>query len=266
MTCRLHQTNPASRTTSAVHSWNPNWHRVQRSIEIVHIRVRALTTHSHFQHRVDPSNLESVLSARAAMNTPGILRACTTYWVDSQVTCGTPLDVFASVSTDSVGVVGARLMGTVYRKPFDAVFRVISTANKRTARRTIDDLSVNATKIESIESVQCKVRAHCARILGVDAIIGSEALSNLGMDSLAAAEVRSALQSDFGLLLPIHAAFECPTPDSLAEYVFRESKKNRVILEASRDNESTQPPVLVFLFALVALLVSSVFYIARSRS
>ena len=268
MRCRLHQTFAAPRTKCAVCSWIPMSAR-DRSRNLVRARVRALTKYSHFQRHVDPCGLESALSARSAMSAPGILRACARYWVKSEITDDRTLDVCASLSSDGVGCGGAHLTGAVYRKQFDKVFRVIPTLNESAARRLIDHHAANESRIESIESVQCKVRAHCARISGVDAIIGSEALSDLGMDSLAASELRAAVQNDFGLLLPIQAAFECPTPDSLAEYVVRESKRNQDTLQESRESardEKAQPPILVFIFALVALLVSSIFYISRMRS
>jgi hypothetical protein len=71
------------------------------------------------------------------------------------------------------------------------------------------------------------------RITGISSFAGGDALADLGMDSLAAAELRAAIQNEFGIFLPIHAAFECPTADALASYIVREKAKVREAASAA---------------------------------
>ena len=53
--------------------------------------------------------------------------------------------------------------------------------------------------------------------------ISSDALlSEAGLDSLGAVELRSSLATAFGLDLPATLAYDYPTPDALADFIYQQ--------------------------------------------
>jgi acyl carrier protein len=66
------------------------------------------------------------------------------------------------------------------------------------------------------------VRLHTAAVLGhpgADAVDPDVAFQDLGLDSLAAVELRNRLSQATGVTLPATVAFEHPTPSSIARHV-----------------------------------------------
>jgi myxalamid-type polyketide synthase MxaC len=66
------------------------------------------------------------------------------------------------------------------------------------------------------------VRMAVAAVLGwrsATQVGARQRLFDLGLDSLTAVELRRRLERDFGLSLPVTAAFDYPTPEALAGYL-----------------------------------------------
>ncbi len=240
--------------------WMPR--KKQTSISSVLLRVNECRMKAYLEYRINPCCLESALSAQTTSHGPGVLRACKTYRTteDSSSRCfshqGATCDGNFLLNT-------SRIFGAVFKRPFDravgswkttASTKGDSRAPKKPTGRTL-----------SLESIQHKVKSECARIVGSENVSGTELLSEMGMDSLSAAELRAAIQNDFALTLPLAAAFECPTADALAAYVHREISKrservdqrdaDRAGVRAESSSSSTTRLVSAVLFILILILV-----------
>ena len=240
--------------------WMPR--KKQTSISSVLLRVNECRMKAYLEYRINPCCLESALSAQTTSHGPGVLRACKTYRTteDSSSRCfshqGATCDGNFLLNT-------SRIFGAVFKRPFDravgswkttASTKGDSRAPKKPTGRTL-----------SLESIQHKVKSECARIVGSENVSGTELLSEMGMDSLSAAELRAAIQNDFALTLPLAAAFECPTADALAAYVHREISKrservdqrdaDRAGVRAESSSSSSTRLVSAVLFILILILV-----------
>jgi acyl carrier protein len=76
-----------------------------------------------------------------------------------------------------------------------------------------------STPTPSRSDILRAILSSCSTIIGTDEINATDLLSDVGIDSLSASELRAAIQHEFGVSLPIQAAFDCPTADALASRV-----------------------------------------------
>ena len=206
------------------------------SASTVMLRLNESRMKAYLEYRIDPCCLESALSVRATSHGPGVLRACERY----RTTEGDSPRHFSHQGVTCDGnflLNNSRIFGAVFKKPFNrAVGSRKTTASTKGASRALKKPTERAV---SLESIQAKIKSECARIVGSENVSGAEFLSEMGMDSLSAAELRAAIQNDFALTLPLAAAFECPTADALAAYVHREILKRRERV-GERDTERAE--------------------------
>ena len=239
--------------------WMPR--KKQTSISSVLLRVNECRMKAYLEYRINPCCLESALSAQTTSHGPGVLRACKTYRTteDSSSRCfshqGATCDGNFLLNT-------SRIFGAVFKRPFDRAVGSKTTASTKGDSRAPKKPTGRTL---SLESIQHKVKSECARIVGSENVSGTELLSEMGMDSLSAAELRAAIQNDFAPTLPLAAAFECPTADALAAYVHREISKrservdqrdaDRAGVRAESSSSSSTRLVSAVLFILILILV-----------
>lgn len=261
--CRLHRRHfSPAHSDARQYSWVPLQPRA-RVHNTSRARVREIAKQSYLEYCIDPQSLESAFSVRAATSDAGVLRACARFWFERPVGEG---DVVVATSADNFNVGPVRATGTVFKHTFDKVYRTASVSMKSGTREPSHGQPPRAPPPESRETIRRTIRAHCARIIGVDTISGHETLTDLGMDSLTASELRAAIQTNFGLALPVAAAYECPTADALAEYVARASKKPRepigIATTPSSIDRSVRARARAVVIAILAVVVAVAFVVA----
>ncbi len=92
------------------------------------------------------------------------------------------------------------------------------------------------------------VCAQAADVLGYashDAIGAQRAFKEIGLDSLAAVELRNGLQAATGLRLPTTVVFDHPTPVALAGYLLREALGRRTDVVVSRSAVAADEPIAI---------------------
>ncbi|MFE0201156.1 type I polyketide synthase, partial [[Kitasatospora] papulosa] len=136
-------------------------------------------------------------------------------------------------------LVPVRIDGTTLRDRADGVPAVLSgLVPARVPRRTVaaadaaggavsvaDSLADSLSRLSDADRTEALldlVRTHVAAVLGhdgADAVDVSRAFSESGFDSLAAVELRNALNAATGLRLTATLVFDYPTPRALAEHI-----------------------------------------------
>jgi pimeloyl-ACP methyl ester carboxylesterase/NAD(P)-dependent dehydrogenase (short-subunit alcohol dehydrogenase family) len=76
------------------------------------------------------------------------------------------------------------------------------------------------------DEVRAAVEADIARVLGVGDVSGDRPLSELGLDSLMALELRNALGKRVGMTLPATLAFDHPTPNAITRWLLTDILAN----------------------------------------
>jgi acyl transferase domain-containing protein/D-arabinose 1-dehydrogenase-like Zn-dependent alcohol dehydrogenase/acyl carrier protein len=92
------------------------------------------------------------------------------------------------------------------------------------------------------------VRAQIATVLGLSAAVAIEAgrpFKELGIDSLAAVELRNGLQSAIGLRLPTTVVYDHPTPAELARHLLREILGRHEQVVVSRAAVAAGEPIAI---------------------
>ena len=199
------------------------------------------------------------------MRDPGVLRACARYYTTPRTAA---MSMIATICDHAHTMNEVYTIGVVFKRPFDRVYRLIRQTFAATPEATTSlrrEVVAPLPPLESLESIQRKIYAHCSRITGASSIAGGDALVDLGMDSLAAAELRAAIQNEFGMLLPIHAAFECPTADALASYIVREHTKKRKAetAGATRPASTVEGETVRWLVVIAVIVVVMVLHIVK---
>ncbi|MFJ6086741.1 type I polyketide synthase [Streptomyces sp. NPDC092369] len=99
---------------------------------------------------------------------------------------------------------------------------------------------------ETAPSTAARVSQHIASVTGHPAarITPATALSDLGLDSLLAVRVRTALERDFGIDLRLRDLFDAATVDELADRI-RRSADTPALLRTFRKG-GTRPPIFLF--------------------
>ena len=230
MTCRAckSQSTPASLTANTVRNlFIPSR---MRSMRCVKARVGTLAEHGHFEYHVNPCQLESVLSMRAVAAVSdlhiGVLYACQRYstvGAMSSRTCtddATAYDDWHSFVVTNISGAEFKHIGQRHPAPSTQT-RAQLTAQSAPPPHILRTMTASL----SSDEVRRKVISKCAKIVGNPNMRGDEQFTDLGMDSLAAAELRATIQHEFGVVLPIEAAFECPTANALAAYILQETLK-----------------------------------------
>ena len=265
MQCRVRRTDLASRRTAPGPVSSLLVGRSDSSNRTVRARVKARSEQSHFEYRIDPCALESSFAARSAMRDPGVLRACARHYTTPRTAA---MSMIATICDHAHTMNEVYTIGVVFKRPFDRVYRLIRQTFAATPEATTSlrrEVVAPLPPLESLESIQRKIYAHCSRITGASSIAGGDALVDLGMDSLAAAELRAAIQNEFGMLLPIHAAFECPTADALASYIVREHTKKRKAetAGATRPASTVEGETVRWLVVIAVIVVVMVLHIVK---
>lgn len=117
-------------------------------------------------------------------------------------------------------------------------------APKDTASRFMDELSATIPN-KRIQLIRTKVRTHAAHVLGIDPdypIKMQQPLSEIGLDSLMAVELRNVLGNMLGKPLPATIIFDYPTIDALTDYLrttipLDMSASNEVVVDEQEDDE-----------------------------
>ncbi|WP_141753706.1 type I polyketide synthase, partial [Streptomyces luteocolor] len=111
------------------------------------------------------------------------------------------------------------------------MIRALAPAPARRTARAVSAVEALPQRLAGLGAADAKrlltemVCGHVADVLGHDgaaAIDPGRALGDLGVDSLAALELRNRMSADTGLRLSTTLTFDYPTPDALAEHLFEE--------------------------------------------
>jgi NADPH:quinone reductase-like Zn-dependent oxidoreductase len=103
-----------------------------------------------------------------------------------------------------------------------AIVRSASQDTRQTPSRSVADQIIATSPSLRRNMMMRHVREQAAHVLGLpnsDAIPTGRPLSDMGMDSLMAVELRNVLGRSMDLLLPATLLFDCPTPDALTDYL-----------------------------------------------
>jgi len=180
--------------------------------------VRPNACHEHFEYNVNPMCVENALMLRTALELSSDALACASCVRYSTPESSAPKRAVAdAVASNSMYALQWTIIDAPTFKPLKSVSRRDYAAISRAV--TVKPTPVARAKPLAIADVQRRVRALCSKIIGTE-IDAQTALADCGVDSLAAAELRSAIQHEFAIHLPITAAFDCPSADALGAFVF----------------------------------------------
>lgn len=236
MRCHIRRTEPQLRSSVG-------WTFAPREESLASDRRAKLRVTFNFEqdyldYHTNPCAVESVLAGCAIITEKrergGILRSCERYWsANAKPRYQTAAD--AVVADDSYRLSETAANGTVFTIP-SRVVRVHKPPTSRgggNARHPSTRLPPNGTPASPTKPVSTPtptptpsrsdilraILSSCSTIIGTDDINATDLLSDVGIDSLSASELRAAIQHEFGVSLPIQAAFDCPTADALASRV-----------------------------------------------
>ena len=206
--------------------------------DVVRARVRPSERHEHFEYNVNPMCVESALTLRAALE-----RSSEAHFVcASCVRYSTP--EHASTASHGLAEATARksayaIRSTTMHAP---MFRPLRSATSRAVVESARAAGIPKTRrrippAKTMDEIQGGVRRMCATIVGT--LVEPDApLTDCGIDSLGAAELRSAIQHEFAVVLPVTVAFECPTTNALGAFVHKELSAARAeAIKQSSDRE-----------------------------
>ena len=206
--------------------------------DAVRARIRPSERHEHFEYNVNPMCVESALTLRAALE-----RSSEAHFVcASCVRYSTP----EHASTASHGLAEATARESAYAMRSTTmhapVFRPLRSATSRSVVESARAAGIPKTRrrippAKTLDEIQGGVRRMCATIVGT--LVEPDApLTDCGIDSLGAAELRSAIQHEFAVVLPVAVAFECPTTNALGAFVHKELSAARAeAIKQSSDRE-----------------------------
>jgi len=206
--------------------------------DAVRARIRPSERHEHFEYNVNPMCVESALTLRAALE-----RSSEAHFVcASCVRYSTP----EHASTASHGLAEATARESAYAMRSTTIhapmFRPLRSATSRAVVESARAAGIPKTRrrippAKTLDEIQGGVRRMCATIVGT--LVEPDApLTDCGIDSLGAAELRSAIQHEFAVVLPVAVAFECPTTNALGAFVHKELSAARAeAIKQSSDRE-----------------------------
>ena len=194
----------------------------------------------YLDYHTNPCAMESVLSGCAIIaekrERGGILRSCELYW-SANTKPRYQSDSDAVIADDSYRLSETVAKGAVFTAP-SRVARILKTTSSSSSSRVGGNARDPSTRLTnetppmttkpvspstpSRSDILSVILSSCSTIIGIgtDEINAADLLSDVGIDSLSASELRAAIQHEFGVSLPIQAAFDCPTADALASRVF----------------------------------------------
>lgn len=228
MRCHIRRSEPQLRSsvgwTFAPHEGSPASYRQAK------LRVAFNFEQDYLDYHTNPCAVESVMAGCEIITEKrergGILRSCERYWsANAKPRYQSAED--AVVADDSYRLSETVAKGTVFTTPSRVVVihkptsRVGGNA-RQPSTRLPNGTSSTPTKPVSTPSrcdILRAILSSCSTIIGTDEINATDLLSDVGIDSLSASELRTAIQHEFGVSLPIQAAFDCPTADALASRV-----------------------------------------------
>ncbi len=145
------------------------------------------------------------------------------------------------VAVESLDYMSKPLLSMILR---DLPAEIVSTApkaqetQKEAAHSFMDELAATIPN-KRIQLIRTKVRSHAAHVLGIDPdypIKMQQPLSEIGLDSLMAVELRNVLGNMLGKPLPATIIFDYPTIDALTDYL-----KTTIPLDMSASVDTNEP-------------------------